>query len=254
MKTKTGILAFLFWTIVSVVYAASIEVVNIDASDSAIEDVVYAAQKTDQYMREKFPEYELLIDVKIYVATKPIPNMFSLDELGQDRVGGRSKTGAIQIIANEGRSGYRIQFLTAHELIHQYQASITNGTSALKKNMWFIEGMADVIAVDILGNDVMTGRFINNAKKYRPEPIGLAEITANNGWSTAFYAGKHPYAKADLAMTYLKDNFPEEYMFKTVELLPIKTANDALQAVYGISLQELESIAGIRVAVDEYLE
>ena len=198
---RTFLFALLFCLITATAGAAHIEVVNVDVDDQAISDVVSAAMLVDKYMSEH--GHGLITEVKVYVSTEPLPNLFSNSELMSDRIGGRSKFGVIQVLANEERSGYRLQFLTAHELIHQYQASCIGGMGALKKNMWLTEGMADVLAVEILGDNEMKGRFLYNARQWAGEGLRLSEITSQPNWTSAFNTGRHPYAKADLAVYYL---------------------------------------------------
>ena len=117
--------------------AAAIEIINVDASEQDIDDVYEAAQLTEQFMADNLGDYPLVMDVKIYVSQSELPNLFSISELKSDRVGGRSQMGIINVIAGGERKGYRLRFLTAHELIHQHQASVLGGMQSLKKNMWY---------------------------------------------------------------------------------------------------------------------
>ena len=234
------------------VEAASIEIINVDASEEDINDVYDAVQVAEQYMSENFPEHALIMNVKIYVSTSEQPNLFSLSELKSDRVGGRSKMGLINVITSGERKGYRLKFLTVHELIHQHQASVLGGMQSLKKNMWLTEGMADILALHILDNPEMNHRFLYNAKMKIGEQFTLGQITPSKGWNEVFHTGRHPYAKAGLACEYLYQNFPTENFFKVIEELPFRTPDEALQKVYGFSIHELESYAGL--TVDDLLD
>ncbi len=227
--------------------ATAIDIVNVDASEEDIDDVYEAVVLTENFMRENLPDYPLVMDVAIYVSQSEQPNLFSLSELKGDRIGGRSKFGVINIITRENRKGYRLKFLAVHELIHQYQASVTGGLKTLSKNMWLTEGMADVLALHILGNETMNGRFFAAARQKVSEPFSLGTITNSKGWYTVFHSGRHPYAKAGLAVEYLYQNYPTESLFKAVEELQFYNANDSMKKVFGMTVSEIASAAGLEV-------
>lgn len=225
--------------------ATSINIVNVDATEEDIDDVYEAVVMTEAFMRDSLPNYPLVMDVTIYVSQSEQPNLFSLSELKGDRIGGRSQFGVINILTKENRKGYRLKFLAAHELIHQYQASITGGLKTLSKNMWLTEGMADVLALHILGNETMNSRFFASARQKIYEPFTLGSITNSNGWYNVFHSGRHPYAKAGIAVEYLYQNYPTEYLFKAVEELQFHNANDSMKKVFGMSVSEIASAAGL---------
>ncbi len=249
MRLLSFVLAILFWAVVSIAEAAHIDVTNVDVDEAKIDKVVQTIRDVDDYIHANFDGRGLRMDVRVVVATEAskIPRMFSMSELGSDRVGARSRMGIVQVIADPNKSDERLCFLTAHELIHQYQASAIGGMEFLGKNMWLTEGMADVLALKIVGDYGMQERFLQNTMRYAGENLSLKNITQKQGWNNAFNRGLHPYAIADRVVWYLVNNYPEENLFTMLDLLSYYSASDSLAAVYGLSLEELSEEAGIPV-------
>lgn len=216
---------------------------NGNVTNHQIEVVVNAINYTTSHMQKKYGK-KLGKNIKIYLGTeaKDVPNMFSAMDINQN-IGGKSMLGTIKLIIPENSTDYYITFLTAHELVHQYQAIILGGTDVLKKNMWFTEGMADVIGAEVAKNvdASMFKVFEKNASK----SIGtcnLSNITSKGDWSTKFNIGEHIYAKADSAVLYLYNNFPHDNLFLYLSVLYNKSASDALASVYGLSIEDLDNI------------
>lgn len=214
-----------------------------NVTDHQIEVVINAINYTTTHMQERYGK-KLGKNIQIYLGTeaKDVPNMFSAMDINQN-ISGKSMLGTIKLIIPENATDYYITFLTAHELVHQYQAVILGGADVLKKNMWFTEGMADVIGAEVAKNidASMFKVFEKNASK----SIGscnLSNITSKGDWSTKFNIGEHVYAKADNAVLYLYNNFPHDNLFLYLSVLYNKSASDALNSVYGITIKDLDDI------------
>ena len=208
---------------------------------------VNAVSRITKYMREKHGEV-LTNNVRIYLhrtGDKVSSNFGGSVDSGEE--GGQAVLGQINVNLPMGADEYYITFIIAHEMTHQYQM-LDTGVSTLNRNLWFVEGMADVIGTRVANevNPGMYDKFVNNAfVQTARHPIGLYVITTRDGWKNNYERGAKTYAKADLALIYLTTRFPDSYMFKYMFALSVSSPEEALKSVYGI-----ESIADLEVELE----
>lgn len=202
-----------------------------------------AVNKTTIYMLQKYGS-TLDSDISVFLMDKETRGSgsgFSENDIANN-VGGKSTVGSINLQITPTSSEYYITFLVAHELVHQYQMGSYGSTNMMNKNMWFIEGMADVLAVEIASpvNPSMASKFKEQAMASMYNcPYTLDEITDKIGWRKAFKTNEKVYAKADLAVLWLYNNYPHDRLFEYMRNLYTFDANSALKVVYGISIREL---------------
>ena len=161
-----------------------------------------------------------------------------------NNVGGKSKEGEINLVINPQSTRYYIVFLTAHELVHQYQLSNYGSYTVLNKNMWFTEGMADYIGAKVAApiDTSMFNKFKTNAKvKSSVYNLRLEEITDKASWKYHFSQKHETYSKADLAMIYLYENYSPLLMFAYFNHLYSESADVALKNTFNISISELDN-------------
>ncbi len=252
---KKVLLALMFFFSFSQAFAANLEIVNMGVSEESEQDIVVASKEAARWMKENF-NHSLRHDVRLYLvpSANDLPEMFLGGGIDLNRISARSKRGVIGVIDDGTKTTYYLAFLAIHELIHQYQMSAIGGTATLEKNMWLTEGMADVLAVYILDNEEMRLRFLANARRFRGEDLSLRSITQRSGWVKAYNAGLHPYAKADLAVHYLMANYSPYDLFALMNLMAINDIDEAMNKVYGITVEDLESLAGTKIDTDELLD
>lgn len=226
-----------------------------DIPSYQVEYVSTAVQSTIDYMNANFNR-TLDRNVTINIVNgDDSSSLFSSKEISSN-IGGKSEADTINLIINSSSSEYYITFLTAHELIHQYQMNCYGSMKTLNKNLWFIEGMADVLGMEIASpiNPAMDTKFRNVAKTNSLSyPIKLSDITDKQSWRQAFYSKEKTYVKADLAVLYLVDNYSPTLLFVYLNNLYNSSANNALKETYNIDIDTLEnSIMGNNLA-DDYL-
>jgi hypothetical protein len=166
----------------------------------------------------------------------------------QDKTTGNASPGKINIWLNQSDNAYKTCFLVAHELTHQYQIEQV-GKDTLNKNMWFTEGMADMVGVQV-ANAYDQSKFRafarSAASKVRNAGVQLSWFERRKAWNDAYQNGTPVYAKADLAMIYLTSKYPSMLMWSYLYNLKddSTTASGALQRTYGITAEELDEILG----------
>lgn len=247
-KKTTSILLFIFMFFIYTDLCFANGSININPSDNIpsyqTQYVANAAQMTFDYMKTNFNRsLNKNININI-VSNENASTLFSYaDE--ENNVGGKTINDTINLIINPASSEYYITFLTAHELIHQYQLDSFGGINTMNKNMWFVEGMADVLGVKIAAplNPNMGNKFrrmaISNSESY---PIGLQSITSKINWQLAFNNKEKTYSKADLALLYLTDNYSPTLLFVYFNNLYNLSADKALKSTYNIDIDTLENI------------
>ena len=204
--------------------------------------VVEGVNRTLTYMSKV---YGLNIDkdINVNVTSKlGASSVLSNSEINNN-VGGKAKEGEVNLVINPQSTRYYIVFLTAHELVHQYQLSNYGSYTVLNKNMWFTEGMADYLGAKIASpiDSSMWQRFVNNAKtKSMAHNLRLEQITDKPSWKIAFSQKQEPYSKADLAMIYLYEKYPALLMFTYFNHLYSETADVALKNVFNMSISDLD--------------
>ena len=163
------------------------------------------------------------------------------------KTNGTAHKGHISIWLDSDAQAYKVAFLVAHELTHQYQMEIV-GERTLDKNMWFTEGMADVIGAstaNYYGKNNFKAFAQSARQKVKGKYIPLAFYERRATWYDAYERGIPVYAKADAAMMYLTSRHSPmlmwSYLYKLKEL---NDTNAALQRTYGIGTEELEKIIG----------
>lgn len=208
--------------------------------------VVDAVSSTIKYMQENFGK-ELEKDVTInIVPTENSLDAFSATE-AKNHVSGAANDGEITLMLEPDSTEYYIYFLTGHEMTHQYQLAVTGSYDVLNQNMWFIEGMADLLGAEIAKpvNPRMDYVFRSNAvMKTRGNSLTFSGISDRANWTKAFNARRPTYAKADLALLYLTDKYPKNLLFTYLNHLAEETADEALISTYGISINDLEKATG----------
>lgn len=209
-----------------------------------VDYVVEGVNKTLSYMSKV---YGLNIDKDIHVnvtSSLGASTVLSNSEINNN-VGGKSREGEVNLVINPQSSRYYIVFLTAHELVHQYQLSSYGSYAVLNKNMWFTEGQADYIGAKVASSvdTSMFQKFVNNAKvKSMAHNLRLEQITDKASWRYAFNKKQEPYSKADLAMIYLYEKYPSLLMFTYYNHLYSESADVALKNVFNLSISDLDNI------------
>ena len=206
--------------------------------------VVNAVKMTMDYMNTNFNRsLEKNININI-VSNENASTLFSYNDEANN-VGGKTIDNNINLIINPTSTEYYITFLTAHELVHQYQIDCFGSIKTLNKNMWFVEGMADVLGEKIAAplNPKMEDKFRKNAiSNSLTYPINLTSITTKSDWKTAFNNKEKTYAKADLALLYLTDKYNITLLFVYFNNLYNVSASQALKNTYNIDIDKLENI------------
>lgn len=158
-------------------------------------------------------------------------------------IGGNAAAGKITIWSDSASTEYKMAFLIAHELTHQYQIERV-GKNALNKNLWFTEGMSDLIGVqaaNIYDRD-KAADFMNSAReKGTAGTFLLSWVTRRSAWMNAYQKGLPVYAKADLAVLYLASHYSLTQMWAYLYALADNPdADKAMQATYGMSIKQLD--------------
>jgi len=244
-------------------YAANIRVEpNPEIPQSQTGWVVKAIQNTLTYMSANYDK-KIDHDINIKLVSKDTASEVINENDLNNNVGGNSSIGNINLVINSNSSKYYVTFLTAHELIHQYQMQEYGGTEIMNKNLWFIEGMADYIGVQVASNIDKNkyNAFITSAQtKTINANYSLSNITNRQDWSRYFNAGHSVYGKADMAILYLNENYPSQFMWTYMTYLYNEGADKALKNVYGLSIKELDNaissgmISQNNDALDSYLD
>lgn len=256
MKAFLFVLMFMFSF--SVCNAQNVNITpSSSINDEDTEIVIDAIQMTTNYMKEHFGK-SLPFDVQINVGqnSSELPKMFTPADINTN-ISGRAAMGKINLIIPQNASVSYITFITAHELVHQYQAGVLGGMETLKKNMWFTEGMADIIGCRVANmvDSRMDAAFRKNAKtKADASRLELRKITERKNWQEAFNAKEEPYAVADKALLYLTDNFDDNMMFDYLYELNRYSASEALDRVYGLKVSDLAMIVFSQSYEDNYTQ
>ena len=170
--------------------------------------------------------------------------LFLLNGEGKDDAGGTAKAGLISIWVKPDSSEYYLAFLVSHEIAHQYQIEKV-GRDTLDKNLWFTEGMADVIGVQathqVDKNKVRN--FMRSAQKKSRNAMFLLDWVADRkAWKEAYEQGVPVYSKADLAVLYLASHYPPSSLWSYLyNLQSSKNADEAMMNTFGFTTGELES-------------
>ena len=241
---KNILLAFVFtFLLISRCQAANIHIdPNPEITNQQIQWVSDAVQRTLAYMANN---YDLLIDHDItikLVNRETASDVISESDLNNN-VGGNSSIGKINLIINPKSTQYYITFLTAHELVHQYQMQEYGGTEIMNKNLWFIEGMADYLGVNVAASidNSKYNSFVSTATKRTINAnYSLNNITSKQDWKRHFNAGLPVYGKADMAIIYLNDHFSHNLMWTYMSHLYNEGAETAMKKVYGMSISDLD--------------
>lgn len=222
-----------------------------------VDAVAEGVNKTINYMSTVYGrgiDKDVTINVTSQLGTSSV---LSNDEINNN-VGGKSKEGEINLVINPQSTRYYIIFLTAHELVHQYQLSNFGSYTVLNKNMWFTEGMADYIGAKVAApiDTSMFQKFKNNAQtKGKMYNLRLEEITDKASWNYHFNKRHETYSKADLAMIYLYENYSPLLMFAYFNHLYSETADIALKNTFNISISDLDkAISGGYVSTNSSLD
>ena len=254
MFLKTLMSFMFFYCFLFVRFTSASAIVDIapsrTVSEQEIRYAVKAVRRVTNYMQDNYGEI-LTNNVRIYLHRKgdAVSSAFEGNVDSNDE-GGQAVLGQISINLPENANEYYITFIISHEMVHQYQMMDT-GVNTLNRNLWFVEGMADLIGTRV-ANEVdasMFNRFVENAfLQTKKHPIGLYSITTRDGWKKNYEKGEKTYAKADLVLIYLTTRFPDSYMFKYMFALADSSPEEALQSVYGInSMADLDiELEGLR--------
>ncbi len=196
---------------------------------------------TDDYMKKTF-DMEFYRPIEIHATTRQAQTE---EDIRSGRVAGQANEERVLVYVAEDSGDGNVLFTTVHEMIHQYQMVAAGSMDALGRNMWFIEGMADVLAARVIaplapGYDKT---FRKNARKAAKEGLRLAAVTAAEGWQRSFHSQEEPYRRADAAVLYLTDHYPLMKLFAYLQELREVSAEEALRRVYGLTLDELEKAA-----------
>ena len=248
MKKKRYILIFsfvfqlfLFHSVVSAAVMVTLHTAG-PVSSRSMQQVTMAIHMTSSYMQQHFHlDFRDNIDLTV-ASSKQTFRQLNADRHITGNISGGSTYRHITVYIPIGASQAYTTGLVAHELAHQYQFLIVP-PNLLAKNMWFGEGMADLLAAHITASLQTTrmNQFQQNAwNKTQADELSLSEITTQTGWSKYFGAGRPTYAKADLAVLYLEQSYGEKKLFEYIRRLRNQDANEAMQAAYGISINELE--------------
>ena len=179
---------------------------------------------------------ELNSDVEIKLISEANPD--------GEEIGGNSSAGRIRIWLDPPKDNYKLAFLISHEMVHQYQIEKV-GKDTLNKNLWFAEGMADLIGVQA-ANDYdpgMAEAFVSTARKKGTRGnFCLAWIADRKAWQDAYQKKLAVYPKADLALLYLSSHYPPLLMWSYLYALRDSAADKALLTTYGLSIEKLDEI------------
>lgn len=169
--------------------------------------------------------------------------MFLLNGEGTDDAGGTAKSGLINIWVKPDSSEYYLAFLVSHEIAHQYQIEKV-GRDTLDKNLWFTEGMADVIGVQATHqvDKQKVRNFVSSAQQKSRGAVFLLDWVADrNAWKEAYRQDLPVYSKADLAVLYLAAHYPPSFLWSYLyNLQSSKDADEAMVKTFGFSTAELE--------------
>lgn len=233
----------LFCSATNIGYCANISINHAgDVSETQIQHVVSATNRTVKFMEQNFAR-KLSRDITINIYSDTHQSDFLSANETDNSVGGKSSVGTVNLVINPNSTEYYICFLTAHELVHQYQMDALGSYQVLNKNMWFTEGMADYIGSKVAEpiNPAMTQKFRKNAATQSyADPISLFSITDKASWRKNFNAKKKTYAKADLAIIYLVDTYSQDLLFPYLFHLYNEAPSTALKNTYGINMADLE--------------
>ena len=204
--------------------------------------VIYRGLRlTDDYMKKTF-DLEFHRPFEIHATTRQAQTE---EDIRSGRIAGQANEGRVLVYVAEDSGDGNVLYTTAHEMIHQYQVVAVGSMDVLGRNMWFIEGMADVLAARIIA-PLAPGfdkTFRKGARKAAKEGLNLAAVTSADGWQHSFHSKEDPYRRADAAVLYLTDHYPLMKLFAYLQELREVSAEEALRRVYGLSIAELEKAA-----------
>lgn len=211
--------------------------VNID--DDVPYDQVKAVNKTIELMEAAVPKsygVDLTSDVTV--------NVYAREKSGQSDSSGNSKPGQVIVWIGSDDSPYKAAFLTAHELIHQYQMELV-GNETLNLNMWLTEGMADYFGVafaDLYDGESQFKSFASSAiKKTKGKALDLSWIEKKTPWKAAYDKGLPVYAKADTGVMYLAKVYSPKKLWTFLQnIKETKNTDAAMLLTYGLSEKKLE--------------
>ncbi len=204
--------------------------------------VIYRGLRlTDDYMKATF-DLEFHRPIEIHATTRQSQTS---EDIRSGRVAGQANDGRVMVYVAEDSGDGNVLFTTAHEMIHQYQLVAAGSMDVLGRNMWFIEGMADVLAARIIAPIAPSfdKTFRKSARNAAKQGMRLAEVTAVEGWQHSFQSREEPYRRADAAVLYLTDHYPLMKLFAYLQELRQVSAEEALHRVYGLTIDELEKKA-----------
>lgn len=234
---KVKVLALLaVSTLVPAVCSAQVTV-SADAGINSGQIVVAndAIERTQDFMNSMFGvKLDMDVDVHLYSGM--------LSE--RKDVGGNSTPGKISIWLEPNTSPYQTAFLVSHELTHQYQIEQV-GKDTLNQNMWFTEGMADIIGVqtaDVFDKSKVKVFYRSALNKTRKSALSPMWIERKSAWTSAHDKGLPVYAKADISMFYLTANYPAQCMWSYLyNLKSSNNADEAFEKTYGFPITELDA-------------
>ena len=246
MRKVTILFAFIFLFMTNICLANTNISINADddVPEYQVDAIVKSIKMTIHYMDENFGKKlnnDIVINVKSDNNAKDV--LTHNDEL--NKVTGNAQEGKINLVFPSDATNYYITFVSSHELTHMYQMECFGGYDMMNKNLWFMEGMADLIGAHVAEeiNPDMSDKFQRNAVNQSIRyPIMLKNITSKADWQNHFYNGEKTYAKADLALIYLSTRFHPSLMFAYLNNLYNYSASTALKNVYGLTIDELDEI------------
>ena len=246
MRKTVTLFLFIFLLMTNLCFAnANIDInADDDVPEYQVDAVVNSIKMTTQYMNNNYGRLltkDITINIKSDDNAKDV--LSHNDEI--NKVTGNAQEGKINLIFPSDATIYYVTFIASHELTHMYQLECFGGYEMMNKNLWFMEGMADLIGAHVAEqiNPDMSDKFQRNAvNESISNPIMLKDITTKADWQNHFYKGEKTYAKADLALIYLSTRFPSSLMFAYLNNLYNYSASTALKNIYGISIDELDEI------------
>lgn len=212
-------------------YAANINIVTTEGvTMKDITNTARAIQYTGTYM---YTHYQKRLETDVSLTIRK-GTRAQIDESGSF-----TRNGDVTVAFTNEDSDYREIFLVAHELIHQYQLDAVI-PDTLNKNIWFTEGMADYLAMQIanmMGKD-QSKTFQNYGKRGLSYGIKLSEICSRTRWN--FYSkDNNLYPLADFAMYELFSRYSAKNPFAYLLILQTHSADEAMRLTYGISMDNL---------------
>lgn len=241
-RIKALVIAVMCMVAAPTVCSAQVTVTVADYDDVPTEQVEIAKDTVDIMQRSMESEFGATLDTDVVITLHNGNNPDS------NRTKGNAELGAINIWLEKNDPEFKVAFLVSHELTHQYQIERV-GKETLNQNMWFTEGMADIIGART-ANHYSNGQFKAFARSayYKTKsgrPVHLYEHERRWNWLDGYNNGVPVYAKADLAMIYLNSKYQPMLMWSYLYMLKnCGNASDALKNTYGITTRELDKLIG----------